>query len=224
MRARIRAVRPGSSSGDRGFSLIELIVAFSIFAVFLAVFIAGIVQLTRTTASATARIESSTTVGLLYQRIDPTVRFSQEINAPGVGGGGRSYVEYYSSASVTADVRNSCTQLRYDPVAATIAMRRWSWAGSSSHQDPGADASWQTIAVDVLPGGDGAPATYPFARIAATVDTPYQRLVLALRVGAEAYGSETTSTNTFIARNSTTLSATNTGGQVCDGGGTVERP
>lgn len=222
--ARARDAKPERPAGDGGFSLVELIVAMGIFSIFLSVFIAGIVQLTRTTASAVARVESSTSVGVLYQRIDPTVRFAQEINAPGLGGGGRSYIEYFTSAEATSDVRNICTQLRYDPTDATIAMRRWSWAGGSSHQDPDAAAVWQVIAVEVLPAGSGAPATYPFSRTTATADTPYQRLVVALQLGAEAYGSDTTSTNTFIARNSSTLSATNTGGQVCDGGGSVDRP
>ncbi|MFC6234301.1 prepilin-type N-terminal cleavage/methylation domain-containing protein [Leucobacter soli] len=220
---RAEGTRTSPLANDHGFSLVELIVAFSIFAVFLSVFIAGLIGLTRTTATATNRIEASTSVGLLYQRIDPTVRFAQEINAPGVSGG-RAYIEYFTGADASSDVKNHCTQLRYDPTAATISMRRWSWTGGTSHQDPPSGTAWQTLAADVLPGGTGAPATYPFTRTKATLDAPYQRLVLQLRVGAEGYSAETTSTNTFIARNTTVLSETNTGGQVCDGGGTVERP
>lgn len=211
-------------TNDRGFSLVELIVAFSIFAIFLSVFVGVVVQLTQSTAATAARVETATSVGIMHQRIDPTVRFAEEINPPGFGGDGRVYIEYFTSAKATSDVRNICTQLRYDPTNATIAMRRWSWTGASTHQDPDAGASWQTLANDVLPGGTGAPATYPFTRTIAAAGAPYQRLVLQLRVGAEAYNSETTSTNTFIARNSGTGSATNSGGQVCDGGGTVERP
>lgn len=208
---------------DAGFSLVELIVAISIFSIFLTVFIAGVVQLTRATYAASARMESSQEMGIMHQRIDSSVRFAEAINAPGTAPSGRVYVEYFTSSEATSDVRNYCTQLRYDPNEGTIAMRRWSWAASAPAQGPGS-TSWQNLATEVLPPDSASPATYPFARTLATPDTPFQRLLIEVRLGVEVWGSETTTQNTFIARNSSPTSITNTGGVVCNGGGGLNRP
>lgn len=214
---------------QRGFTLVELIVAMSVFMIFLSVFITGVVKLTRTTYAAADRAESASTITNLYQALDPSLRYAQDINQPGAGAGGVVYVEAFKGVDASADGRNHCTQIRYDPNppeggsaadGGTIAVRTWAWTPTSNtdvHRGP-SSASWQTKATGVV-RPDGADTAWPFHVTRATAGTPYMSLTLSVRVGSAGYAATSEATDTFIARNSSVDSLTSTGGSVCNGTG-----
>ncbi|MGO2654704.1 MAG: PulJ/GspJ family protein [Pseudoclavibacter sp.] len=207
-----------------GYTLVEVIVAISIFLMFLSMFIAGVVKLTRTTYAAAERSESSSSLSVLYQAIDPKVRYAQYINEPQKLGS-HVYVEMFVPSTSTSDTLNHCTQLRYDSTAGTVAMRNWSWVPTDSadvHRGPNSSGlstneNWQVKAAGVLAAPVGSVATYPFERILPGDGVLYQRLKLNVRIGSEGYRAETGAETIYLARNSET-SPTATG-LVCDGTG-----
>lgn len=210
---------------EGGYTLIEVIVAISVFMIFLTMFVTGVVKLTRTTYAAAERSESSSSLSVLYQAIDPKVRYAQYINTPGKTGS-TVYVEMFVPSTATSDTFNHCTQLRYDPTAGTIAMRNWSWMPTNSsdvHRGPNSaglktNEAWQVKASGVLPGITSDSATYPFELVPPGDGVPYQRLQLNVRIGSEGYQSETGPSKTvYVARNSETSPTTT--GAVCDGTG-----
>lgn len=210
------AKRPADRQDESGYSLIELIVAMSLFSVFLAMFIAGIVAITRVTTEARVDAQTSSSVGVAMQRIERSVRYADSVNYAG-SVGNNSYVEWRTDKQSTVDGIETCTQLRYSEVDGTIAMRSW-----QSGTAPSATA-WNVLVKSIR--GEATNA-YPFATVPAIVGVSnYQGLTVHTVAGlSETAGTD--ATTTVYAKNSTVNSPsnlTNAGGQsitpVCMGTG-----
>ena len=70
---------------DSGMSLVELIVAMGIFSIVIAIFMAGIVTMTRNTVRVQVTSDASESVRRVFQRLDKQVRYADAINLPGSG-------------------------------------------------------------------------------------------------------------------------------------------
>ena len=196
LRERHRRVLEGDAQA--GFSLVELIVAMSIFAVILAIFGITIVNFSNATARTAATSDQATTARTVYNLFDKQVRSADAVNRPGWAGT-NYYVEYENTtASPTV-----CTQWVVRTATATLATRTWT-TGTGSADTPGA---WRTVATN------GSNATTdsqpPFQFTAATTASPFQQLTLNLRFKQGGNASATVLTSTFTAANSSTSSKSN---------------
>jgi len=207
-----RLTRPA----DRGATLIELVVAMGIFSLFLAVFVAGIVSVSRASTQARVDAQTSSALGMAVQRVERSARYAEAVNQPGTTGD-RAYVEWRTSAVSHPSGAATCTQLRYNAAAGTLAMRSWAAAAAPT------TGTWHVLATDLR---GGATATTPFRTVvAATGVSNYQGVTLALEAGvSDRAGSSVTTT--IYAKNSSVDSPSNAvaaSGQsatpVCAGGG-----
>jgi hypothetical protein len=190
---RSRARREGA---DSGLTVVEFIVAMLIFSAVIAVFMGGLVIMTRSTA---------TTQAVAFQRMDKQVRYASAINRPGSGASGAVYVEFRTTA-VEAGSSPTCTQWRYVPADGVLQVRSWVDTGGAP------PATWRTLIDDVRNGVDEP----PFGFVAADGTHLYQQLQVHLQVGpGERAGAE--SRTTFVARNSSIDSSTNTDTSPADG-------
>ena len=182
---------------QQGFTLIEMMISVSIFAVFVAIFIASVVGLARGTTAARVTAESSSGVLTVFQNIDRQVRWSDAINRPGSGSSGSTYVEFELPASSSADNTTRCVQYRYDPSQGTIASRSWVTGVTPF-------PSFSVKLTNVIPQ---ATPNYPFTMLPAG-DSARQALSLDLSAGTAGI-SEVHMTSRFMARNSSADSVTN---------------
>lgn len=191
-------------------TLVELIVAMGIFTVIIAVFMAGVVVMTRDTARAQAVSDAGTEVQGIFQRFDRDVRYASAINLPWFGSGagaGSYYVEYLVSA-VEGGTAPQCTQWRYVPGTGgkNGVLQRRSWPDGSV---PSPLPAWRTEASNVR-NDLTQPAQRPF-QMSVTLK---QQLRVVLDVGPGPAGAQARKgaglDAFFVARNTTDLTATRT--------------
>jgi prepilin-type N-terminal cleavage/methylation domain-containing protein len=111
--------------GEVGFSLIELVVAISLFSVFIALFLTAVVTLIRGTEQVTSTSEASSKSLIVFQNIDRQVRYADSINFPGDGSSGARYIEYRLPASSAPSGITTCYQWRFVPSTGQIQLRQW---------------------------------------------------------------------------------------------------
>jgi type II secretory pathway pseudopilin PulG len=172
-------------AADAGVTLVEVLVAFGVMSVVMAVFTAGVAQSYRVANKADAMAVARQQLHTAFLRLDRDVRYAFAIRSPGVVGD-RSYVEY--AVNNTGPVR--CTQLRIDATNRVLQTRAMDaggvtsrWSTLASHVASGgftrrapAGAAHQELVVVLTPDvGRGAtrtqaPAEYSFAALNTTVD------------------------------------------------------
>lgn len=201
---------------DAGFTLIELMVAMGLFAIFLSILATAAVAFAGASTDARIDAQSSSSIGVAFQRIQRTVRYGDSINYPGTVST-RAYVEWHTTAQSSSTGVATCTQLRYDSTTGVVSIRSWPDTAAAS------TAPWATV----LAGVKGAATTsYPFGTVAAVGGvTNFQGLTLTFTAGVDDAAGTSTST-TFYARNSSVNSTSNavaTSGQsavpICAGTG-----
>ncbi len=143
--ARLRTV--GRRHGDdSGMTLIELIVAMGIFSIFLAMFGAGVVIMTKDTARTTATVDSVNQGRKAFSQLDKQLRSAAAINPPMLVGN-RWYVEFQttSTGATTSGVRNPalCTQWRLDTATDLVQMRTWNVGDATA-------SAWRTEATSAV--------------------------------------------------------------------------
>lgn len=198
-----RALRP--ERRDEGMTLIELLVAMGIFMVVIAVFMAGVVIMTRGTVRADVTAASGDSLRNTFQRMERQVRYAESVNYPGTGTSGAQYVEFRTGAAVSSTGVAMCTQWRWVPGSGDLQFRTWRDVATPSIP------AWTTVISDVLPD-DASPARpYPFQvhQAIATKNEPRQRLTMRLTVGNDLAGAKAVSETTFVARNSSVASVSN---------------
>ena len=184
-------------------TLIELIVSMGIFTVLITVIMGGVVMMSRSTVRADATVTASDGLRNAFQRLDRQVRYAEAVNFPGVGGGGRQYVEFRVGATVSATGKATCTQWRWDPTGGTLDRR--SWEDRAGVVIPG----FGTVVRDAQPPVAGDVDPYPFQLLKATNENPRQRLAVRLRAGDPQFSRVVEQQTVFVARNSSTNSLTN---------------
>jgi prepilin-type N-terminal cleavage/methylation domain-containing protein len=187
------------ASNDDGFSLVELMIAMSIFAVFITVLLASIVGITRASTQAQVVAHNSSTVLAVFQDFDHQVRYADSINFPGTGASGARYVEYRVPATSSSTSSTLCGQWKYTPSTGKLQFRQW--------QD---GATPSTTFSTKLTGVKGAvTASYPFKLTPASDTVPNQLLNVSINAGTSATSPDATISTQFLARNSDTYSPSN---------------
>ena len=108
---------------DEGFTLIELLVSMGLFTVLIGVFLSAITVMFRDTARVQAAADNSDEVRRVFFTLDKQLHYANAVNFPG-SVSGRQYIEWQTTA-VKPGASASCTQWRFDPVAAQLAFRTW---------------------------------------------------------------------------------------------------
>ena len=194
--------RRASGTADRGLSLIELVVATSILAIFLTVLTTSLVSLSRAAGSAQVVATSANGVLSVFQNLDRDVRYADSVNFPGAGASGVRYVEFRVPAKSSPTNVTTCTQWAYDPTAKTLMSRSWDdGAGSTS-------VKFSTKLTYVLDAGTAT--TYPFQLTAASpTASSMQILKLKLDAGNTDQTAGAGIETSFVARNSSVESPSN---------------
>ncbi|TFC35936.1 hypothetical protein E3O55_00405 [Cryobacterium sp. MDB1-18-2] len=181
-------------------TLVELLVAMSIFALFVALILGTTVTIAQSATRAQLVAESSNTTVTVFGAFDRQLRYADSINFPGTGPSGARYVEFRTPANSSASGATTCTQWRFVPSTARLESRTWTdLTGSPS-------ASWVTKASNVVDDGGSA---YPFALTPADGSSAMQQLVVTLHVGNATLNAGAAMTTSFVARNSSILSPSN---------------
>lgn len=198
---------------DAGMTLVELIVAMGIFVIVIAVFMSGIVVMTKDTARAQAVADSGDGVRAAFLRLDKDVRYAAAINAPDFGADGAYYVEYLTTA-VKAGMPPICTQWRVVPGTKVLQRRTW------NNTSPAKATSWLTV-TDNVRNNLSDPKQLPFVFTRASTVRLSQSLRVFLDVGNGAPGVTALKgaqlDAEFVARNTDSTTPTNSasGTKVC---------
>jgi prepilin-type N-terminal cleavage/methylation domain-containing protein len=206
MEDHVRAIRRRlglDDQRDAGFSLLELMIALGIFTIFIAMFLAAVVSLSRGTVRARLTTETASGISIVFQNIDRQVRYADSINFPGTGPSGARYIEFRTPASSTKENVTRCTQWRYVPNTGRLESRQWSDVAGAVRP------AWSTKLSNVI---SVSGAKYPFEMVPATqAGTSKQQLVLTIEAGnpSAADKSGSSVTTRFVARNSSITSMSN---------------
>lgn len=192
--------RRGPLSGEGGVTLTELIVALGVFTAVIAVFMAGVVTMTKNTARAVSVSDTGSVVRTVFQRMDKEVRYASAINRPGKGPSGAYYVEYLIQV-VEGGQPERCIQWR---VSADGELQRREAPGPSG----GGARAWYTFSDDVH-NDLNIPAQLPFRFSPADNVYANQRLRVSLDVRPSAAQAGSGLETEFVARNTSSASTTN---------------
>ncbi|WP_432533516.1 PulJ/GspJ family protein [Kineococcus arenarius] len=184
---------PDADGPDRGFTLVELLVAMGIFSLVLGVFMSGVLVMYRDTNRSQAVASTSDALRKTFMTMDRQVRYAEGVNYPGLVNG-NYYVEFRAPSDGGKPA--TCYQWRYSVSGGTIAYRTWAATGSAGNV-------WTQTANGLLTGLTTSPFTMHKAEVTTEVDkVSYSRQRLQVRLsGARDGGAEETST-TFVATNS----------------------
>ncbi|WP_158268778.1 PulJ/GspJ family protein [Salinibacterium hongtaonis] len=200
--ARIRSAFTSARSRSEGFTLIEMVVAVGIFAIFTTMFITAVVGLTRGTTRAQHTAEAASAVLTVFQNMDRQVRYADAINHPATGSSGARYVEFRLPAASAATGITTCVQWRFRPTEGIMESRQWTDGPTS------VPSAWSTkITTALFSSSTG----YPFQMVPALGGggTAKQQLILTIDAGAEDGAGGAEMATTFVARNSSTSTSTN---------------
>jgi type II secretory pathway pseudopilin PulG len=178
-------------------SLIELLVAMGIFVVVIAVFMSGVVSMTRVTARAQGVSDATTSARKVLDRFDKQVRYATAVNSPGSGVSGAYYVEYLAPAQ-DAGAAPYCAQWQYDPTGHTMSIRTWTDSATPS------PSPWNVIATNVRNAATNPPFVFTFA----SDSLQRQQLTVTLDIGSATKAGAQVST-TYVARNSSVNTQSN---------------
>jgi prepilin-type N-terminal cleavage/methylation domain-containing protein len=191
-----------ANGADRGFTMIELMIALAVFSIFLVVVMTSVISITKASTKVQVTARSSSAELATFQRMDHEIRYADSVNFPGSGSpSGDMYIEFDTPATATSSGIALCTQWRFDPTARTVQSRQW-----NNQTGVTAPTTWQTLLTNVA--NDGG-ANYPFQLLPATLSgSSEQQLVLTLDTGnTSVHGAAISST--FVARNSSIQSPSN---------------
>lgn len=184
---------------EAGFTLIEMIVTMVVFSIFLSITLASVIGVTHASSRAQLLAKSSSSILTVFQTFDRQLRYANSINFPGAGPSGARYVEFRTGSDSASSGVSSCTQWRLDPTNKVMQSRQW-------QEGAVAPAFVTKISAVVDLGGAG----YPFKLVPATIGgSTMQQLVLSISSGTNTAVTGAAISTTFVARNSSILSPSN---------------
>jgi prepilin-type N-terminal cleavage/methylation domain-containing protein len=163
MRTALRTAREDRTSEDAGFSLMETLVATSIFAVFMSLVMMAMVAMLSSTQKSTSLSDGAAAVENAFQKLDHQVRYSDAIHVEGKVGN-NWFIEWHTPATSTSAAL--CQELKYDSTADKLLER--SWAPAPAVSTP---TSWLTLAVNIV-NDPNVPAQNPFTFVPTSVQDP----------------------------------------------------
>jgi hypothetical protein len=123
-------------AGDRGSSMIDLIVGMSLMTFFMVMFTGAVVMMNKTHNKAQSMSQTAAQLNQAFLWLDRTVRYADAISDPGKVSSGDWYVEFrspritYPSNGDPAIADEVCTQVRVNIAKQQLQKRSWT-AGTS---------------------------------------------------------------------------------------------
>jgi type II secretory pathway component PulJ len=190
LRQRHRVIR---DSGERGTSLVEVVVAMTIMVVCGAIFTGAVVTLYSVTNRAQAVTNSATQTNQAYQALDKVVRYAAAITTPGLGAGLGPARYWYVELRDTTSGSEVCTQLRVNTSNQQLQRRTWSASSQTTL------TSWVQISSGITNGGAAAgSADQPFVLLDPAPPTAnHQQLTINLRATSGPASSPATTMSSF---------------------------
>ncbi|MGL4339452.1 MAG: PulJ/GspJ family protein [Rhodoglobus sp.] len=184
---------------ESGFSLMELLVAVSIFTIFITIVLTTTVAIAQNATRTQLIAESTNSSLVVFGRLDRQARYADSINFPGEGVSGSRYIEFRTPSTSSASGETMCTQWRYNPSAARLEWRQW------VDDNPATLPSTFTTAMNNVINDTSKP-TYPFALLRAD-STSMQRMTVSISSGNEFMDVGADVNSVFSARNSSASSS-----------------
>ncbi|GLY16837.1 prepilin-type N-terminal cleavage/methylation domain-containing protein [Kineosporia rhizophila] len=175
--------------GEDGLTLIEMIVAMTIFGAVLGMFVTVVANFTAMTTKTVNLADQSADARVVYNLFDRSVRSASAVNRP-QRTGNNWYVEWLS----TVTDPELCTQWVLRTDTDTLALRTWVPVSSGTTTP----SNWRTVSTDVV----NTNAQAPFVFTAATMTSPLQSLGVNLYYQRGADTGPTQSNTTFVLLNS----------------------
>jgi prepilin-type N-terminal cleavage/methylation domain-containing protein len=198
----VELIRRRLRSDESGFTLVELLAAMVVFTIFVAILLTSVIGITRASSRAQLLAQSSSSVLSAFQTFDHQIRYANAINYPGTGSSGARYIEFRTGTDSSTNGLVMCTQWRYVPSTKIIQYRSWQDVVGAS-----ASAVWSTKIIKVVDLGG---ANYPFKLIPASLAaSTMQQLVLTVSSGTDLVTPGAAISSTFVARNSSISSPSN---------------
>jgi Tfp pilus assembly protein PilV len=210
LRERRRRVRLG---GDRGTSLVEVVVAMTIMVICGAIFTGAVVTLYSVTNKAQAVTNSATQTNQAYQALDKMVRYAAAVSAPGFGAGVGAARYWYVELRHTTSGSEVCSQLRLNTSSQQLQRRTWTASSLATL------TSWTQISSGITNGAVAAGSTdQPFVLADPTPTANHQQLRFTMVATAGPLSSPATSRTSVVitALNSTVPPST---GPICQEAG-----
>jgi prepilin-type N-terminal cleavage/methylation domain-containing protein len=204
LRLRRLARNDSDDAIDNGLSLIELVVATSIFTIVLSIYFGALISMSHTTVRAQDSVDASDALRATFNALDHQVRYATSINRPVKGSSGAWYVEL-EATNLPDGAKPMCYQWRLDPATKVLSTRTWTEDGTS------VVTAWHGVSWRVGSGnvnGAGV-AVSPFVFAPAGNAMLRQQLSVHLTVDGATTGRLAEQSTTFIARNSSSKSPSN---------------
>lgn len=152
---------------EEGFTLVELLVAMSIFAIVLALISSSVLVMEHALRKSQGQSDNLDASRKVIQLLDRQVRYANAITQPGVGATATStYIEWRTGDTSGEGVQTqTCTQWRFDGAAGTLGYR--TWAVPAKKSDPTTATAWVNEAFGVVAVA-GTPVFSTTAQPAAT--------------------------------------------------------
>ncbi|MGL5859442.1 MAG: type II secretion system protein [Angustibacter sp.] len=188
--------RPGR--GDAGFTLVEAIVAMSIFSVIIAIFAVAVTDWTGNAVRTSRVSDQTTTSRVIYDALDKQVPSAAAVNRP-VKVGPNWYLEFRTDATNP----RTCTQWVLRTGTGEVAYRTWPTdvAGTPT------PSPWKVIETRVQDPGSFTPPRVPFQMLPTSPWSSRQQVLVDLTV-RRGNGPPTDTRGVFVARNSSPATAT----------------
>ena len=176
--------------GDEGVTLIELVVVMTVMTIFLAIFTAGIVRLSRTSTRVEAGATGQSQLDIAFMRLAEEIHYASQMSQNGTVNSD-AYIEYLTLGSGT----RTCVELRVHVASGQLQRRTWTQGAAPLTPTP-----WRALASGVSPW----PGVAPFTPVAAdpTYNLRRLRVRLAVTTGGDAQPVTRQSDVTFTALNS----------------------
>lgn len=193
---------------DEGTSLVEVTVAMTLMAIFLALFTGAIVMMNSAMRTSQAVNVSSSQLNVAFANLDNIVRYAAFITTPKASA---TSGDWYVELRTTTAGGETCNQLRVDIASKQLQRRSWTVANAVASSP----SAWIPIASGITNGGAAIGAkTQPFYLVPPVGSAVYQQLTFNLLSPAGSGPALVTSASsfTFTALNSPTGVA---GAQIC---------
>jgi type II secretory pathway pseudopilin PulG len=215
----------GGADGERGDTLIELLIVMIIFTLIIGIITTAIVTMMKQIDKQAGLDSNLGNARKAIETLDGQIRFANAVTTPGTGTSGDQYVEFRSLQTDVANQPEVCTQWRYHVAGSALQYRSWQVPASGA----ATPTAWLTAALSVTPVS-GVPIfsfTPPAPQTVPTLPTdnnpndppPHQTLYVDF-VTSDGSPAVTSTSQVGIAAINSTLGAT-TNNSVCQ---EVSRP
>jgi len=188
---------------DAGLTIIELVVAMSIFTIVLGIYFSALISMSHTTVRAQDSVDASDALRATFNTLDHQVRYATSINRPVKGASGSWYVEFEATNLPDAE-KPMCYQWRLNPATNVLSTRTWREDGTS------VVTAWRGVSWDVKSGNVvSGVAMSPFEFTPVGGSILRQSLTVSLKVDGAPSEQLAAQKTTFIARNSSAKSIGN---------------